>query len=215
MPTSRDIHEVENLRELYDVRECASYAIQSQYSASQRMLALMAGFQEQITIDGDADLFYQKMFNIYTAVGYGLDNWGRILGITRTIEDADTGAALTLEDEYYRALLLYKALANIAAADAQTLNSLLRILIETGIAGFPPVAYVLEVDTMVIRWVFEDFLDPIQRAVFFAAGTLARGAGVGWELYAINPAQVFGFDGSGMHPFNQAPFAPDDSLVKG
>ncbi len=66
---------------------------------------------------------------------------------------------------------------------------------------------------MVIRWVFEDFLDAVQSAVFKAAGTLARGAGVGWELYAVGPDKVFGFDGSAMHPFNQAPFAPDASLI--
>lgn len=212
MPTYRDIYEVPDLRALDDVRDMASYAIQSQYSASPKMLALMASFQKQFTAAGDFERFYNEIFNIYTARGWGLDNWGRILNISRNIEDADTGAAITLEDEYYRLLLLYKALANIASADAATLNTLLQTLIDTGVANFPSVAYVLEVDTMVIRWVFEDYLNDIQRAVFKAAGTLARGAGVGWEWLAVNPDQVFGFIGSGMHPFNQAPFVPDNAV---
>ena len=66
---------------------------------------------------------------------------------------------------------------------------------------------------MVIRWVFEDFLNDMQLLVFKAAGTLARGGGVGWELYAVAPARVFGFDGGHWQPFNQAPFAPDAALV--
>ena len=215
MHTWRDFRETEDLRELEDVREKTSYAIQSQYSASEKMLALVAGFQDRIDPHEDIDLFYEKIFNIHTAEGTGLDNWGLILQITRTIADPDTGTAIILEDEYYRLLLLYKAMANISASTAAAQNDLLSVLINTGIAAFPRAAYVLEVDTMVIRWVFESFLDDIQLAVFKAAGTLARGAGVGWELYAVNPDQVFGFDGSGMRPFNRAPFAPDNALTTG
>ncbi len=211
MPTWYSIRQAEDLRALSNIRNLKSYAIQSQYGASVKMLNLLAGFQENIEPTADINLFYEKFFNIYTAEGVGLDGWGRILAIPRTIEDGDV--SITLTDEYYRLLLLYKALANISRSDAATLNHLLAELVNTGIALLPPAAYVLEVDTMVIRWVFEDFMNPLQLAVFKAAGTLARGAGVGWELYAINPQHVFGFDGSELYPFDQAPFAPDNALI--
>lgn len=213
MYTWRDFREAPDLRALDNIRDLTGYAIQSQYGASERILALAAGFQKHIDPHLDVDLFYDKMFNIYTAAGAGLDNWGLILQIPRLIDDPDTGAAITLDDEHYRLLLLYKAMANISASTAAAQNHLLEMLVNTGIAGFPRAAYVLETDTMVIRWVFEDYLNPLQLAVFKVAGTLARGAGVGWELYALNPVQVLGFDGSGMHPYNQAPFAPDNSLI--
>lgn len=215
MYTWRNFRTTANIRELENIREFTSYAIQSQYSASKKILALAAGFQQRIDPHLDVDLFYRKTIDIYTAEGFGLDNWGVILQMGRTITDADTGANITLEDEYYRLLLLYKAMANISASTAEAQNFLLAMLVNTGIGGFPRIAYVLEVDTMVIRWVFEDFLNSLQIAVFKAAGTLARGAGVGWEFYAINPGQVFGFDGSEMNPFNQAPFAPDNALFQG
>lgn len=210
MSTWLNIREAENLREHDNLREIVSYAIQSQYSSSKRLLFLAETFQSFINIDDAANLFYTNIVNIYAASGVGLDWWGRILGIGRVISDGSID--ITLEDDYYRLLLLYKAAANIAATDAASLNSLLKRLIDTGIAGFPTAAYVLYVDTMVIRWVFESELTEMQLAVFKAAGTLARGAGVGWELYAITPANVFGFDGQQMRPFNQAPFAPDDAL---
>ena len=212
--TWRNWRDVKNVRELENIRETTSYAIQSQYSASKRIRALAAGYQTRIDPGVDIQLFYDKMFNIYTAEGIGLDNWGNILQMPRLIVDPDTGASFNLGDEDYRLLLLYKALANISASDAATQNKLLSALIDTGIGNFGNVAYVLEVDTMVIRWVFEFFLNDVQLAVFKVAGTLARGAGVGWELYAINPNEVFGFDGSEMNTFNQAPFAPDAALIQ-
>lgn len=213
MSTWLNIRAAENLREHDNLREVTSHAIQSQYSSSKRLLTLAETFQTFINIDGDTDLFYNSLVNIYTAKGVGLDWWGRILGIDRTISDGEVN--ITLDDDYYRLLLLYKAAANIAATDAATLNSLLKRLIDTGIEGFPTAAYILYVDTMVIRWVFESELTGVQLAVFKAAGTLARGAGVGWELYAVTPANVFGFDGQEMRPFNQAPFASDNLLIEG
>lgn len=213
MPTWNDMRTTPDVRREHSIRDLKSHAIQSQYSASPRMLDLMEGFQTRLEPRADIDLFYESMFDIRTASGAGLDNWGRIVGVARIIEDEDT--SLTLEDEPYRMLLLYKALANISASDAATLNKLLHTLMGSGIGGFNAPAYVLEVGPMVIRWVFEDFMDPIQLAVFRVAGTLARGAGVGWEIYAVNPETAFGFDGSEMQPFNQAPFAPDNALTTG
>lgn len=212
--TWRNWRDVANTRELENIRDCTSYAVQSQYSASKRIRALAAGYQTRIDPNIDIQLFYDKMFNIYTAEGVGLNNWGNILQIFRLITDPDTGISFSLNDELYRLLLLYKALANISASDAASQNKLLSVLVDTGIGGFSNTAYVLEVDAMVIRWVFEDFMDDIQRVVFKVAGTLARGAGVGWELYAVNPAQVFGFNGSGMNPFNQSSFASDNALIQ-
>lgn len=242
MYTWRNFRTTANIRELENIREMTGYAIQSQYSASKKILALADGFQTRIDPRVDIEIFYQKMFDIYTAEGFGLDNWGVILGIGRTIDGPPLGDCfgfdgsllypfnqrpfapdyslaertfVTLDDETFRLLLLYKALANISASDAATQNKLLSVLVDTGVGGFEGASYVLEVDTMVIRWTFEYFLTPLQLAVFKVAGTLARGAGVGWQLYAINPDKVFGFDGSEMQPFVQAPFAPDKALMIG
>jgi hypothetical protein len=241
MYTWRDWRETQDTRELENIREGTGYAIQSQYSASQRIMALAAGFQDKIDPHVNIDLFYRKMFDIYTAEGFGLDNWGVILGIGRNIPGPYLGdcfgfdgselhpfdqypfvpdngtppaiSMISLDDDYFRLLLLYKALANISASDAETQNRLLSFLINTGVAGLPRAGYVLEVGKMVIRWVFEGPLNAVQMAVFRAAGTLARGAGVGWEFYAISPRESFGFDGSEMQPFMQAPFAGDSALI--
>lgn len=242
MYTWRNWRTIKDIRELENIREMTSYAIQSQYSASKKIIALAAGFQARLDPHIDIDLFYEKIFDIYTAEGFGLDNWGVILGIGRVIEappnlqcfgfdeseldpfDQNTFALdysqlppeyVSLSDFNYRAILLYKALANISNATAETQNRLLSVLVATGAGGFTGPAYALEVGPMIIRWVFEHYLNSFQVEIFKVAGTLARGAGVGWELYAVNASEIFGFDGSGMNPFSQAPFAPDDLLVIG
>lgn len=218
MPSWLNIRQVENFRRLDDVREVSSVAIQSQYSASPKIVRLMQLYLKWLSVYKNIDTFYDNVFNIFTATSYGLNIWGDIVNISRIIDvtnDDGSVSSVTLEDDDYRALILYKALANISAATPLSLNTLLNALIQTNVGNFPARGYVLEVDVMVIRWVFEDYLTPLQRAIFLAAGILAKGAGVGWELYAVNPEQVFGFDGSDLQPFNQAPFAPDNALVIG
>lgn len=214
MPTWSDVRWNPDLRAGHNLRGMRSRAIQSQYSASARILALAAMMRDMLDPLPEEDLFYRKMFDILTAEGEGLDNWGRILDMGRTIAGRD-GVSLTLEDGLYRLLLLYKAMANISPGDPESLNRLLKALCDTGVGGLPRAAYVLETGPMVIRWVFEDYLTDEQQAVFEAAGTLARPGGVGYEWYFVNPGQIFGFDGSGLHPFNQAPFRPDNSLHTG
>lgn len=200
-----------DVRSLFDVKSDACASIQSQYSASENMTSVIAGFARMIDPYEEIQTFYDDIFNIMSAQGQGLDIWGEIIDIPRVIQVNDA-SAMTLDDDHYRALLLYKALANISSSDIATLNKLLQTLIDTDIGVFNGNAYVLETGPMKIRWVFEYFLNEVEMAIFKTAGTLARGAGVGWEMYAVDPDKVLGFDGSRMKSFNQAPFVPDDAL---
>lgn len=211
MYTWQDFRRIPDVRAEENIRSLKSYAIQSQYAASPVINALIDAYQVRLSPRRDIRLFYDKMFNILTAEGVGLDNWGVIVQIGRTITDPDTDVSITLDDEYYRLLLLYKALANISASTAEAQNRLLSVLLSTGVAGMSGIGYVLEIDTMEIRWVFEQDLTAAQLTIFKVAGTLARGAGVGWNMYAANKEHIFGFDGSELQPFNQAPFAPDNA----
>ncbi|MEG2172385.1 MAG: DUF2612 domain-containing protein [Desulfovibrionaceae bacterium] len=203
--------------------EPAPATVQSQYAASPAIVALVDSFALRILPNEDITLFYTEIFNIYLARGWGLDNWGRILGIGRIIQVDDSkvfgfaGSSLfpfnqgtfaskgvtkaySLTDEAYRRLLLVKALANISSADAASLNVLL------GQLFLGQHVYVLEVGTMAVRFVFEFFLKPYERAIFQVPGLLTRGAGVGAEMLEVPKASTFGFAGSFLQPFNQGTF---------
>lgn len=219
-----DFHSNENLRTSPDIR--ADYedpTIQSQYSASPIIKSLVLQFDYNIDPSSDIALFYNKIFDVDTAEGIGLDIWGRIVGIGRAIaiESEDYlgfyGSQLQpynqapfwhgkpvsdvyeLTDDAYRQLIMWKAMANISTADAATLNKLTQLLMGES------TAYILETGIMAIRLVVESSLEPYQRAIFRQYGLFAKGAGVLFEWLEV-PHPCFGFAGSGLQPFNQAPF---------
>lgn len=204
-PTWQNVFDVDNILESGNLLSMRTAALQSQYSASPHILALCEGFQSQLDASPQLDLIFDDIININTATGVSLDLWGRILAIPRTLNTKD--AQITWPDETYRFLLLYKALANISSADAETQNRLLTELFEQNV-------YVLDNQNMTIRVVFEFFPTQEQAAILNNYGLLTRGAGVGWEFYQIVPEETFGFDGSGLQPFNQAPFDPYGVVIK-
>jgi hypothetical protein len=197
-------------------------SIQSQYAASQKIRALIDAMNLRIDPGVDIELFYAKIIDIYTAEGWGLDNWGRILGSGRLLQVepgdhfgfADSGLnpfdqgafyypGLTnnyyLADPAYRDLLLFKALANISPSDCATLNRLLGRFFNGG-------TYVVEVAPMEICFVFEFVLSAYQRSLLRLDFIPPHPAGVGYVWLEAPPESTFGFCGAGLQPFEQGTF---------
>ena len=198
--------------------------IQSQYSASPVIRALVDSARLRIAPDADIELFYRNIFDISTAQGVGLDVWGRILGIDRFLDVPATddwfgfqeagyetfgdapfwdGENATqrhaLSDDAFRGLLLWKAMANIATADAASLNHLLSAL-------FPGQDIVVhEAGVMELELYIFFPLEPYQRSILNNYGLIAKGAGVGLKWIEI-PYPVFGFAEAGYEPFDDSPF---------
>ncbi len=199
--------------------------IQSQYAASPVVRALAESARIRIAPDADIGLFYKSMFNIATAEGVGLDIWGRILGIGRKVDltelsdffgfDGSDNAPFDqapfwdgserpngvyeLADDAYRQLLLWKAMANISAADAASLNTLLQGLFP----GRNIVVY--ETGVMALELALYFPLEPWQRTILKNFGLMAKGAGVELNWLEI-PYPVFGFNEAGYDPFDAEPF---------
>lgn len=72
--------------EIYDTyRPVWPQTVISQYANSPRLLALIQSFSDAISASALTDAFYNNVWNIDTAIGYGLDVWGRIVGVRRTL----------------------------------------------------------------------------------------------------------------------------------
>lgn len=207
----------------------------SQYANSPTLLQLIANMNDYIDPRKNLVEFYNVVWNVDTAEGFGLDIWGRIVGVPRVIPIGGIGrffgfnntdippdwrgfgnsngggntapfyagqiqtGGFTLDDNAYRTLILTKALANIVATNAPSLNALVRNL-------FPDRgrAYTIDRGNMAMSYVFEFRLTSIEFAILAFSGVLPHPAGVLVSVVVI-PAGYFGFRESGnrQHGFRE------------
>lgn len=210
--------------------------IVSQYANSPTIRQLIHNMDEYLDPRANFDDFYNFVWNVDTAVGFGLDIWGRIVGIGRGLKipaaqtylgfkealpgsypfdeapfyDGTPPATSTylLADDAYRQLILVKALANISSTNAPSLNQLLQNMF----AGRGR-CYVNDLGGMRLRYTFEFELTPYEFAIMTQSGALPNPAGVGAILIAT-ALPVFGFSEAGTDsaaPFGQAPFISESA----
>lgn len=212
----------------------------SQYANSPTMMRLIHNMNEAIRPDADIDNFYDVIWNVKTAIGFGLDIWGRIVGISRILQipsasgyfgfqDGASNASFSpfgvnpffsginastsnysLSDAIYRPLIMAKALANISSADSHSINQILQ-------NAFPGVrCYVVDQGNMQMMYVFESVLTVLQKAIVQQSGVVLKPSGVGATVMATT-LPVFGFSEMGTvaaAPFGQAPFISEDAIYE-
>lgn len=129
----------------------------SQYAQSPVLTQLIDNLAEYFDQSANWNNFYQYVWNIDTAQAWGLDFWGKVLGVTRYLEipitaeylgfkNAAAGASgfpfdvgvfydgqtstqtYALDDSDFRTLLYAKAFANICRTCIPVLNQLMRLL---------------------------------------------------------------------------------------
>ena len=207
--------------------------IQSQYSASPHIVALVNGFWASLDPTADIELIYNKMINPITAEGFGLDVWGRIVAIGREYASKDVTSPywgyktpqgiinprmrnfnnapfykeitgkVKLNDQAYRTYIFLKAMINIGNGSLSSLNRMISV-------PFPSVKTVLlHVDTMVLRIVIQSELAQSDLDALLNLPWLP--AGVGLEVYqVITP--TWGLEGSGLETLDNGTFTTNDII---
>lgn len=209
----------------------------SQYGNSATITQLIRNMNEYLDPRADFNTFYNFVWNVETAQGFGLDIWGRIVVIDRALqipeisdnfgfqtgtsdfkpfEEApfyipgnDSTQTYLLSDDAYRQLILVKALANISATTPRAINQLLQNMF-SGRGR----CYVNDLGGMTMRWTFEFYLEPFELAILLNSGALPRPAGV--KAYVLQVASpIFGFVEAGAEssaPFGQGVFLNQGQL---
>lgn len=189
----------------------------SQFGNSPTLLALIERFNDAVDPGVDIDAFYSKVWNVLTAQGWGLDVWGRIVGVSRVLtlpatdyfgfEEAplqpfgqapmfspENGSTTNyvLTDDAFRVLILVRALSNISNSSIKTYNTILMEL-------FPGRgnAYVTDTGNMTERLTFEFPLQPFEVAILKESGALSPPTGVGFEIMVVDLPNEFGFAEAG------------------
>lgn len=181
----------------------------SQYANSPRLMQLILNFQDAIDQTQNLDNFFDLIWNIDTAVGYGLDVWARIVAVNRVLklavgppyfgfdEGVDyqdfgpgglgpfySGGKLTdnyiLADDGFRVLILAKAFSNICDGSVKSINRLLLTLF-----GSSGKCYVRDNLDMSMDYVFEFQLDPLQSAILVNSGVFPKPTGVSFNIVQL------------------------------
>ncbi|QTD91574.1 DUF2612 domain-containing protein [Burkholderia anthina] len=206
----------------------------SQYANSPTLLQLIENFGQYIDPSADIDAFYDMVWDIDSAVGRGLDIWGKIVGLENgrllKIPSAElnlgfteagtasatpfgsgvfySGSSVTenyyLVDDAFRTLILVKAMANISDGSIPSYNQLLQNLFKG--RGR---CYVNDLGNMQMRYTFEFYLQPFEVAILTQSGAMPRPTGVLATFMQVQLPNVFGFSEAGptsMAPFGQGTF---------
>lgn len=180
----------------------------SQYANSPTILAIIASMNSCIDPRADLDAFYSVVWNVDTAVGFGLNIWGRIVGLPsgRYIY---TTPVTVLDDDQFRNLILAKALSNISITSSPAFNKLLNFYF----AGRGR-CYVNDLGNMQMRYTFEFTPEPFELKILGDPEIFLRPAGVGVGIFVFD-FPCFGFSeamSSDYTGFNQAPFVTEAVL---
>lgn len=199
--TFENIDEVDDFAALADVGSTASIAIQSQYAHAPRIRALAEIFREQLDVADDLGHVVEGIADPRTAVGTYLDWWGERVGVDRLLKVDDKYHRF--DDDYFRFLIQYRALANISNATVATMNRMLTTLTDANV-------FVVDYQDMSIQSiVIIGAIPDLQAQILQTYGLLNRPAGVLTNFLIIYPdEQIFGFDGQDLLPFNQGVFNP-------
>ncbi len=178
----------------------------SQYANSPiltRMIENMFAYLDQTT---NFDNFFDNIMNVNTAQGYGLDVWGRIVGVGRTLSvpgdqtyfgfqeagDAEpfnqapfysgqqVSSNFILTDSAFRILIFAKALANICDGSIPAINQIL-------ISLFPNRGncYVVDNLDMSMTYKFDFVLTLVEQAIVAQSGVLPRSTGVSYNVESV------------------------------
>jgi hypothetical protein len=171
-----------------------------QYANSPEITSMITAFNAAMDQTQNIANLYDAIWNVLTAQGIGLDIWGRIVGVARTLtlpgatanfgfQEAGsswtgfnqgtffTGGSLTsnfsLNDANFRTLVLAKAAGNISDGSIVSVNSiLLRLFPNRGRA------YVADGLNMSLTYTFEFPLTIVEQAIIEQSGVLPSAAGV-------------------------------------
>lgn len=208
--------------------------ILSQYANSPTLVQLIQNMNAYIDPSADIDAFYDMVWNLDSAVGFGLDIWGKIVGLENGrllkipsaeidlgFDEAGTASATPfgsgvfyngnvvtqnyyLGDDAFRTLILVKAMANISDGSIPSYNQLLQNLF----AGRGR-CYVNDLGNMQMRYTFEFYLEPFEVAILTQSGAMPRPTGVLASIMQVPLPNVFGFAEAGSAsaaPFGQGSF---------
>ena len=181
----------------------------SQYANSPILTQMIQDFDDCVDQTANLEQFFDLIWNVDTAQGYGLDVWARIVAVNRVIKigtglpyfgfvegldyqpfgtgglgpfysGQQTTENYLLSDPGFRVLILAKAFSNICDGSIKSINRLLLTLF-----GSSGKAYVVDNLDMTMNYTFEFQLSPLQSAILTSSGVFPKPTGVSYTIVQL------------------------------
>lgn len=214
--------------------------ILAQYANSPTIIAMMETFNQAVDPAADIDGFFEAIWDITTATTYGLDIWGKIVGVSRLLKvipdtqyfgfhEAYTGASPTDPLPFGSGVFF----DGVGATEIYSLQNdqyrqliLLKAMSNITDATIPNInrllrfqfgsrgrAYVQRTGSMELTFTFEFFLSNVELAILLNSGAIPRPSGVLVRIEQLNPDETFGFaEADSFAPFNVGTFFPTSGI---
>lgn len=213
--------------------ENVDLTVMAQYANSTKLRSLIDTFNLAVEPESFIDNFYDMIWNIDTAQGYGLDVWGKIVDVSRllTVDATEQyvgfkeALALTSQPNdpapfnqapFFNGI---QSTSTVSLAD----DAFRKLIMVKALANITNctvpninkllsilfsssgVAFVTNTGQMSIRYVFTFQLSDVETAIVKNSGALPRPAGVLCQIMTIDTENTFGFAeaGSAAQPFGQ------------
>lgn len=213
--------------------------ILTQYAASPNIRSLIETFNTSMDMSEFTDEFLKAIWDVSTATGYGLDVWGKIVGVSRLLNVRQSATYFGFDEAFASAsddspkpfdeapffegvqLTSTVRLADdgyrkliMAKAMANitdcSIPSLNKVL--SYLFGDQGTAFVAITGVMSMSYVFDYDLSPVEWAILLNSKAIAKPAGVSVSIMSLDFNNTFGFAEAEMQPFDSGTFFPDSGI---
>jgi len=214
-------------------------AILTQYAASPNIRNLIESFNTTMDMTEFTDEFLAAIWDVSTATGYGLDVWGKIVGVLRLLNVQQKAshfgfdeALISASDDspkpfdeapFFEGVQLT---STVRLADdgyrklimAKAMANITDCSIPTlnsaldYLFGDGGSAFVAITGVMSVSYVFDFNLSPVEWAILLNSNAIAKPAGVSVSIMSLDFDNTFGFAEAGLQPFESGTFFPDSGI---
>lgn len=206
----------------------------SQYANSPTIVSIIETFNDAIDPSVNLDDFYDFVWDVETAQSWGLDIWGKIVDIGRTITVEDEKKYLGFKEAKatspspedplpFGSGVFYTGLTTSSVVELtdDAYRRLIMVKALVNITDCTPKnlnnilkllfpggtgAFVSDMGGMTMRYTFTSPMSAVDKSIVSSTGVLPSPTGVKVIIEYFDPANLFGFAEANLQPFGQGVF---------
>lgn len=213
--------------------------ILTQYADSPNLRSLIESFDTTMDMQDFTEEFLKSIWDVSTATGYGLDVWGKIVGVSRLLNVPQQSTYFGFDESFISAnddspkpfneAPFFEGLQLTTtvrlADDGYRKLILAKAMANVTDCSIPTLnnalnylfegegsAFVAITGVMSMSYVFNFNLSDVEWAILINSNAIAKPAGVSVSIMSLDFENTFGFAEAQLQPFDSGTFFPDSGI---